>query len=266
MEYEDYNYPYSDLGEVKCLLRLPDKTSICAGYSSGEVRIFNYIQGDLTTTLRGHRSAVTSLAVDESSDGTLLATGGADCDIIIWDLVSLTGIARFHEHKDAVTSLAFLNRGDQKLLLSVSKDTLFKVWDLETRHCIQTIVGHRAEIWSIAVLPSPDIRKVRVFTGAADELIRVYKVSLPSSKTISDEETEGDKAKTARDPTAISTLSPPSSSLLEIGPASHQDEEVLTLFGSLERSAGVDRCAALSLNASCSLLAAQSSGKFIDVS
>jgi U3 small nucleolar RNA-associated protein 12 len=116
-------------------MRLPDKTSVCAGYSSGEARIFNYIQGNLTTTFRGHRSAVTAIAVDEES-GSLMATGGADCDIIIWDLVALNGIVRFHDHKDVVTGLAFLNRGkNQKLLLSVSKDTLLKVRERKTWTC-----------------------------------------------------------------------------------------------------------------------------------
>lgn len=231
---------------MKVLLRLPDKASICAGYSSGEVRIFNYIQGSLTTTLRGHRSSVTCLAVDDQS--SLLATGGADCDIIIWDLISLTGIARFHEHKDAVTGIAFLNRGNQKLLVSVSKDTLMKVWDFETRHCIQTIVGHRAEIWSLAVVPSSSSDKIRVFTGASDELIRVYKVNASEDRLESTQ-------------TVVSVTS--EAKVIKENPF---DEEVLSLFGCLERSAGVDRCMALSLNSSNSLLAAQSAGKYIDVS
>ena len=230
MNYEDPNYPYSDFGEVISLVRLPDKTSICAGYSSGEARIFNYVQGNLTTTFRGHRSAVTAIAVDEQS-GSLMATGGADCEIIIWDLVALSGVARLHEHKDVVTGLAFLSRDDQKLLLSVSKDTLLKVWDLETRHCIQTVVGHRSEIWSLSLLPSQDISKIRVFTGSADELIRVYKVNEIADKKRGDEE-----------------------------------EQVLVSFGAIERSAGVDRCASLAMNSSQNLLAAQSSGKFVDVS
>ena len=230
MNYEDPNYPYSDFGEVISLVRLPDKTSICAGYSSGEARIFNYVQGNLTTTFRGHRSAVTAIAVDEQS-GSLMATGGADCEIIIWDLVALSGVARLHEHKDVVTGLAFLSRDDQKLLLSVSKDTLLKVWDLETRHCIQTVVGHRSEIWSLSLLPSQDISKIRVFTGSADELIRVYKVNEIADKKRGDEE-----------------------------------EQVLVFFGAIERSAGVDRCASLAMNSSQNLLAAQSSGKFVDVS
>ena len=103
----------------------PDKITIAAGYSNGELRIFNYITKALISTQRGHRSAVTSLAYEEG--GVLLASGGADSDIIIWDLVAGVGLCRLRGHKDAVTGIGFLQRGFQRLLVSGSKDTLLKV-------------------------------------------------------------------------------------------------------------------------------------------
>ena len=79
-------------------------------------------------------------------------SGGADSDIFLWDLVTLTGVCKLRGHKDAVTGVAFMQRSiGQPLVVSVSKDTLMKVWDVVTQHCIQTIVGHRCEIWSLAV-------------------------------------------------------------------------------------------------------------------
>jgi U3 small nucleolar RNA-associated protein 12 len=44
-----------------------------------------------------------------------------------------------------------------------------------------------------------------------------------------------------------------------------EDQNILSFFGALERSSGADRCSSLAVNSSQSLLAAQSSGKFIDV-
>jgi U3 small nucleolar RNA-associated protein 12 len=127
LSFDDPNYPYCPRGHVSTLARCDDKKSICVGYTTGEARIFNYITGSLTTTFRGHRSAVNCLAIDES----LLATGGADCDIVIWDIVASLGIVRFREHKDAVTSLKFCEIEGRKMLLSVSKDTLFKVRNIK---------------------------------------------------------------------------------------------------------------------------------------
>jgi U3 small nucleolar RNA-associated protein 12 len=225
---------------VVTLARLPDKVSICAGYSTGEARIFNYINGNLSTTFRGHRSAVTAIATDDGGDGTLMATGGADCDIIVWDLVALSGLVRFHDHKDAITALSFLNVNNRKLLLSVSKDTLFKVWDIESRHCIQTIVGHRAEIWSLAVyIPPPSDQnpneRIRIYTGAADELIIAYKLAV-----VGEDEQSGNTESSA-------------------------EEEIIRFYGVISRTSGMDRCASLSINYARNLLAAQSAGKVIDI-
>jgi U3 small nucleolar RNA-associated protein 12 len=112
-------------GEVTVLACSPDKTTIAAGYSNGEVRIFNYITKALVSSQRGHRSAVTSLAYEDG--GVLLASGGADSDIIVWDLVAGVGLCRLRGHRDSVTGVGFLQRGHQRLLVSGSKDTLLKV-------------------------------------------------------------------------------------------------------------------------------------------
>ncbi len=246
LAYDIPNYPYSQYGEVVTLARCPDKVSICAGYSTGEVRIFNYVTGTLTATLRGHRSAVTSIAFDEdpSSAGTIVATGGADCDIIVWDLVSFTAMARFHEHKDAVTALAFISNGPtQKLIASTSKDALVKIWDLDTRHCVQTIVGHRSEIWSMAVINDRnEPSKVRLYTGAADELIRGYRISVNTSGDATNDEVQQVKVNV------------------------DHTQEIFKYFGCIKRSAGLDRCTSLSINSAKNVLAAQSAGKTIDVS
>jgi len=45
-------------------------------------------------TLRGHSSGVASLAF--SSDGMVLASGGRDSDIILWDIVGGKGSTHTH--------------------------------------------------------------------------------------------------------------------------------------------------------------------------
>lgn len=161
LQNDNPGYPYTTTGEVSYVARSPDKVAVAAGYSSGEVCIFQYLKSSSRVgALRGHQSGISSLAYDAS--GTLLASGGRDSDIVIWDTVSLSGVCRLRGHKDAITGLAFLSVGgaagsvgSRQLLISTSKDTLMKVWDLGTQHCLQTIVGHRCEIWALAVFSPP---------------------------------------------------------------------------------------------------------------
>ena len=67
-----------------------------------------------------------SLTYDLSKKGMTLASGSADSDIYVWDLVSNTAVLKLKGHKDAVTGLAFLKKGLNQFIISVSKDTQMK--------------------------------------------------------------------------------------------------------------------------------------------
>ena len=104
----------------------------------------------IAATLRGHRGggvasigfmSPTTDTQQEMSRGsasggrkTLMATGGKDCDIFIWDLVTYTAVARLRGHKDVVTGVqgfhtrsGHAGRAPSQYLVSVSKDSLMKV-------------------------------------------------------------------------------------------------------------------------------------------
>ena len=89
LKVDESNYPYSTAGDVTILQRSTDKTTVAGGYSTGELRIFNYITKEVVATFRGHRSAVSAVAFERS--GSIVASGGRDSDIFLWDLVTLTG-------------------------------------------------------------------------------------------------------------------------------------------------------------------------------
>jgi U3 small nucleolar RNA-associated protein 12 len=44
--------------------------------------------------------------------GAVLASGGRDTDVILWDLVTESGMFRLRGHKDAVTALRLLETDD----------------------------------------------------------------------------------------------------------------------------------------------------------
>jgi len=166
-------------GQVTTLNAAPNRKHVVAGYSNGVVRVWDFkgaiqsrnssSQAPVAVTLNGHRASV--LRVVYNLDGSLLASGSQDTDIIVWDMISEQGLFRLRGHRDGVTDLAFLNVDDTSVgLVSCSKDTLVKVWDLDTQHCVQTIVGHRSEVWGLAVNPNCS----RLATIAADDQLRVW--------------------------------------------------------------------------------------------
>jgi U3 small nucleolar RNA-associated protein 12 len=241
------NYPFGELGEVTVIARSPDNSTVAIGYSTGDIRVFNYLNNTQISTLRGHRSAVTSLAYDESFDsqgGLLLVSGGADTDIYVWDLVGMTAVSRLRGHHDAVTGVSYLRREGSlsPLVISVSKDAQLKVWDAETNFCIQSLLGHRSEIWSLCILkPNKSGASPIIITGTADEHIRGFRFVSP--RNISADET--------------------SSTSTALVDSIDDVETVLEACGSVTRPSGSDRISHLSISTGGKMLAAQSSGKVV---
>lgn len=266
------NYPYELSGEVTVLARCFDKNKPCVavGYSDGLINIYNYITKALVTSFRGHISAISCLIdLSVNSNSSLssvnksnkqrqsdvnkyyLASGGCDCSIIIWDLISLSAVCKLRGHKDAVTDLTFLNANNRKFLISVSKDTLMKVWCMETQSCVQTIVGHRCEIWSVSLVGSlwsttensTSESTLTVVTGGSDDVLRGYSVitHASTSSTNTEEDTK------------------------QMSDSSDIEEMILKYIGNVSTLCGQEKIVRLCMNPSGSLLAAQSSGKIVEM-
>ncbi|CAI5529433.1 unnamed protein product [Closterium sp. Naga37s-1] len=75
-----------------------DATQVAAGYTDGTVRVWNMVDGTCRTSLAGHRSAVA--VVRYNAAGALLASGGRDADIVVWDVAGEVGLVRLRGHRD----------------------------------------------------------------------------------------------------------------------------------------------------------------------
>lgn len=152
---------------------------VAAGTTTGAVRLFRIDTGENTTTFSGHRSGVN--VVRYARGGSLLASGGQNGDVVVWDVVAERGLYRLRGHRDAATDLAFVYSDmdvgiseTPRVLLSSSKDSTIKAWDLETQHCVQTLMGHRSEVWSIDI----DDRCRRLVSGASDREVRLWSLHM----------------------------------------------------------------------------------------
>lgn len=74
-------------------------------------------------------------------DSTILATGGNDNKIILWDIAGPKVIKIFEEHKGSIRSLAFSS--DSSFLISESSDKTVKVWDVAKKVIDTTFSNHK---------------------------------------------------------------------------------------------------------------------------
>lgn len=165
-------------------------------YGDGSIRLWDSKFANVVISFNGHKSAITALAFDQ--DGTRIASGSKDTDIIVWDLIAETGLFKLRGHKDQITGIHFLYKRPAQVngnedsqwssktairppedsssyLATVGKDALLKLWDLAGHHCLETHVAQsNGQCWALAV--SPD-QSVLVTAGNEGEL-RVWSLNI----------------------------------------------------------------------------------------
>ncbi|MEQ8674240.1 MAG: protein kinase [Aggregatilineales bacterium] len=124
----------------------------------------------IRTLLHGHTD--TNRAVAYSPDGSLIASGGQDNTIIIWDTATNQPVGEpFTGHRDWINTIAF--SPDGTMLASGGEDNTIILWDVSTREAIgDPITGQNGEIWSVAFSPDGTM----LASGSADATIALWNV------------------------------------------------------------------------------------------
>jgi WD40 repeat protein len=110
---------------------------VCAGAADGTVRVWQLCGGaamPLGDALVGHSLAVTSLALGTVGGRAVLATGGMDTTVRVWDVDvehPSSGCRRLPGHAAGVVCVAFGQEvpGGPSVLLSAASDGVLRVWD-----------------------------------------------------------------------------------------------------------------------------------------
>jgi WD40 repeat protein len=120
-------------------------------------------------SLTGHSRWVMAVAI--SLDGRLLASGGLDDLIKVWDLETGELLRTLTGHRRAVNCLAISPNG--QFLLSGSDDHTIRIWSLTTGDCLRSLVGHTRDVNSLAIHTSGTL----FASGSEDRTVRVWNLA-----------------------------------------------------------------------------------------
>uniref|UniRef100_UPI00358F3981 transducin beta-like protein 3 n=1 Tax=Myxine glutinosa TaxID=7769 RepID=UPI00358F3981 len=137
-----------DEEDVSCFILSPDDQVLVTSSKALLLRQWEWRNGLCTRTWKAiHRSPVTTMAFDPTS--TLLATGGSDSTIKVWDVIKQYCTHNFKGFTGVVSVLAFHPDPSCLRLFSAAMDCHLRIWDLMTSSCLVTLEAHFSTITAL---------------------------------------------------------------------------------------------------------------------
>lgn len=172
-----FRIQHTELSELPSAMTFhPDGQFLALGHSSGTIQIIDLENGFISKIVQAHDGSVDCLVFSPIS--MLLASGGEDCTIHLWDMIHGQQIGHDLEgHVDPVSTLAF--NQDGTILASGSWDKSIRLWDIASKRLLgKPLRGHSEGVSQIAF--SADSQWLA--SGGWDAKIRLWHV--PSGQAV----------------------------------------------------------------------------------
>jgi serine/threonine protein kinase len=113
-----------------------------------------------------------------SPDGQILASGGADHRIRLWNTNTSKIITTFSDHQQPVLAMQFMPNG--KILVSAGVDRTIRFWDVEHKQLLKTITAHEQQINALAISQDGQL----IVSGSSDRTVQVRQLGTKTQYTL----------------------------------------------------------------------------------
>lgn len=135
---------------IKCLAT-PGQNSdwVASGALDHKIRLWDLNGGGerLQITVGEDESVAKGSVYALSAQGSILASGGPESAVRVWDPRTGTSITKLVGHTDNVRDILISDDGNT--ILSASSDQTVKVWSMTAGRCMYTLTMHNDSVWSL---------------------------------------------------------------------------------------------------------------------
>jgi platelet-activating factor acetylhydrolase IB subunit alpha len=164
---------------INCVAFHPVFSSVATGSDDYTIKIWDWEEGEIERTIKGHTRAVLDVDFGGPRGGILLASCSSDLKIKLWDPSDdYKNIRTLPGHDHSVSAVRFIPSSGN-LLVSASRDKTIKIWDITTGYCVRTLEGHSAWVRDI----SPSFDGKYLFSTGDDQTGRLWDISTQTAET-----------------------------------------------------------------------------------
>ncbi|XP_040295657.1 transducin beta-like protein 3 [Bufo bufo] len=166
-----------DQEDITCFVLSPDDEVLVTSSRALLLKQWQWPGGTCTRTWKAiHTAPVSGMAFDSTS--TLLATGGCDSTIKIWDVLKQYCTHNLKGSSGVVHLVQFHPDMSRLQLFSSSMDYKIRIWDLKSSKCLCTLETHYSAVTSLCFSPDGNT----MISSGRDKICTVWDLETKAAK------------------------------------------------------------------------------------
>ncbi|KAL2313842.1 U3 snoRNP-associated protein Utp13 [Schizosaccharomyces pombe] len=160
---------------VTALAITSDSKKLIAAFRSRLLTIYEIPSGRRIKSMKAHETPVITMTIDPTN--TLLATGGAEGLVKVWDIAGAYVTHSFRGHGGVISALCFGKHQNTWVLASGADDSRVRLWDLNSSRSMAVLEGHSSVIRGLTFEPTGSF----LLSGSRDKTVQVWNIKKRSA-------------------------------------------------------------------------------------